>query len=148
MMALGTILYGIGFAMFGFFGAFSFFIIAMIIITVGEMITIPVAQALVARFSPADMRGRYMAIYGFSWTIPFALGPLMAGLVIDNLDPRLVWYAAGVISVIAVLGFLWLNKKIPAQTSGKEEENNGREAVHEQHKPVEIVVPVDSEDII
>ena len=148
MMALGTILYGIGFAMYGVFGAIIFFVIAMIIITIGEMITVPVAQALVVRFSPEDMRGRYMAIYGFSWTIPFAFGPLMAGLVIDNLDPRLVWYAAGVLSLIAVLGFLLLNKKIPAQTSGKEEEKNGREAVQEQQKPVEIVVSVDSEDII
>lgn len=114
MMALGTILYGIGFVMYGIFGAFIFFIIAMIIITIGEMITVPVAQALVARFSPEDMRGRYMAIYGFSWTIPFALGPLLAGLVMDNLNPNLVWYAAGVLSLIAVGGFLWLNTKLPA----------------------------------
>jgi len=132
MMALGTALYGIGFVMFGIFGAFLFFIVAMIIITIGEMITVPVAQALVARFSPEDMRGRYMAIFGFSWTIPFAIGPLMAGLVIDNLDPRLVWYAAGVISLIALLGFLWLSGKIPARVSADESGLTVPETVPEQ----------------
>jgi len=147
MMAVGTLLYGIGFVMYGVFGALIFFIIAMIIITIGEMITVPVAQALVVRFSPEDMRGRYMAVYGFSWTIPFAIGPLMAGLVIDNLDPRLVWYAAGVISVIAVLGFLWLNGKIPSGASSNDEEEDSPEPVQAAQAPAGIVVPVDSEDI-
>jgi MFS family permease len=148
MMALGTVFYGIGFAMYGIFGAIIFFVIAMILITIGEMITVPVAQALVVRFSPEDMRGRYMAIYGFSWTIPFAFGPLMAGLVIDNLDPRLVWYAAGVISIIAVLGFLLLNGKIPAGTSSMDEEQDSPEPVPEAQEPADIVMPVVSEDII
>jgi len=148
MMAVGTILYGIGFVMYGVFGAMIFFVIAMIIITVGEMITIPTAQALVARFSPDDMRGRYMAFYGFSWTIPFALGPLLAGLVIDNLDPRLIWYAAGVISVIAVIGFLLLNGRVPTLAhSDIDGKAPGQHPLNKQ-QAAKILVPVDSEDII
>jgi len=38
--------------------------VAMAIITIGEMLTAPTSQALVARFAPDDMRGRYMAIFG------------------------------------------------------------------------------------
>ena len=41
----------------------------MVIITVGEMIVMPVSMALAARFAPEDMRGRYMSIYGLSWGI-------------------------------------------------------------------------------
>ena len=148
MMALGTALYGIGFVMYGIFGAMVFFVIAMIIITVGEMITVPVAQALVARFSPEDMRGRYMAIYGFSWTIPFALGPLLAGLVIDNLDPRIVWYAAGVLSVIAVIGFLGLNPRVPALVGPDVNGQSTPENVLEPQQAMEIMLKVDPDDII
>ncbi len=36
----------------------------------------PARQAMVARFAPEDMRGRYMAIYGVSFSLPFAFGPL------------------------------------------------------------------------
>ena len=113
MMAVGSVLYGIGFGMIGFVTGFGMFAVAMIIITVGEMIAVPVAQALVARFAPEDMRGRYMAVFAFSWTIPFAIGPLLAGLIMDNLNPDLVWYMSGLVALIAAAGFLLLFVRSP-----------------------------------
>jgi MFS family permease len=106
MMALGTLLYLVGFGMYGFVSGFLMFALAMIILTIGEMIVIPVAQALVAQFAPEDMRGRYMAVYGVGWSIPFAVGPYLAGLVMDNIDPNWVWYGSIIICTFAVLGFL------------------------------------------
>ncbi len=110
MMALGTLLYAIGFGMYGFVSTYAFFMLAMVILTIGEMIVAPVGQALVAKFSPEDMRGRYMAVFGFSWAIPFAVGPYLAGLVLDNLDPRLLWYMAGLIGLLAVAGYISLHR--------------------------------------
>jgi MFS family permease len=101
-------LYLIGFGLFGFVEIFVLFVVAMLIITAGEMIVIPVGQALVARFAPKDKRGRYMAIYGLSWTIPAAIGPWAAGIVLDNYNPNLVWYLAGVFCAISVAGFYLL----------------------------------------
>ena len=113
MMAAGMVLYTIGFAMYGFVSTTFFFAIAMAILTFGEMLIAPVSQSLVARFSPEDMRGRYMAIFGISGAIPFALGPLLAGLVMDNAsDPRVLWYVVGLVGILATLGFLWLHGKI------------------------------------
>lgn len=112
MMAFGTALYAIGFAMYGFVSAYIFFLLAMVIITIGEMIVAPVGQALVAKFAPEEMRGRYMAVFGYSWGISFAIGPYLAGVVLDNFDPRFLWYAAGVIGTLAVLGFLGLHRRV------------------------------------
>jgi MFS family permease len=112
MMAVGTALYAVGFSMYGFVSAYSLFLVAMVIITVGEMIVAPVGQALVANFAPEEMRGRYMAIFGFSWGIPFAVGPYLAGLILDNLDQRLLWYFAGLIGLLAVAGFLALHRRV------------------------------------
>lgn len=81
----------------------------MVIITIGEMIVSPVAQALVARLAPGDMRGRYMAIYGFTWMIPAAIGPLAAGIVMDNYNPDWVWYLCGMLGTLTVLVFLGLH---------------------------------------
>ena len=105
MMALGTLLVGVGLAMFGFTSLYAIFIVAMIILTIGEMIWAPVGQALVARFAPEDMRGRYMALFGFAWIIPSAIGPLAAGVIMDNYNPNWVWYACGIIAAVAALGF-------------------------------------------
>ena len=111
MMAFGTALYAVGFGMYGMVSSSAAFVLAMVIITLGEMIVSPVAQSLVARFAPEDMRGRYMAIFGISWSIPFMIGPLLAGLILDNLNPNLLWYAAGFVGFLSVLGFLYLHRR-------------------------------------
>lgn len=111
MMVLGTGFYLVGFTMYGLVSAYALFVLAMILITIGEMIVMPVGQALVARFAPEDMRGRYMAFYSLSWAIPATVGPWAAGLIMDNYDPNWVWYAGGGILVIAIAGFYFLYLK-------------------------------------
>jgi MFS family permease len=112
MMALGAALYAIGFAMYGFVSTYILFLLAMVIITAGEMIVAPVGQALVAKFAPEEMRGRYMAVFGYSWGISFMIGPYLAGIVLDNFDPRFLWYAAGIIGTLSVMGFLGLHRRV------------------------------------
>ena len=75
MMAAGSLLYAIGFAMYGIVSTYAYFIVAMVVITIGEMIVSPFQQALVAGFAPEQMRGRYMAVSGLSWGIAFTIGP-------------------------------------------------------------------------
>ena len=125
VMAFGTVFYIFGFGMYGFISGENVFVLAMlamVIITIGEMIVTPVAQALVAKFAPSDMRGRYMAIYGMSWSIPIAFGPLAAGIVMDNYDPNWVWYAAGIISIFTVIGFLSIHTKTQVRLAKKDDE--------------------------
>ena len=109
MMMAGTLFYLVGFTMYGFVSAYALFIVAILLITVGEMIVMPVSQALVARLSPEDMRGRYMAFFGVVWTIPAAVGPWAAGIILDNYDPNWVWYAGGIICAVAAAGFYLLH---------------------------------------
>jgi MFS family permease len=110
IMAIGTFLYAAGFAMYGFVSIYALFLFAMVVITIGEMLVAPVSQAIVARFASEQMRGRYMAVFGFSYGIPFAVGPLLAGLVLDNLDPRILWWSAGLVGLLAVAIFMRLHQ--------------------------------------
>ncbi len=109
MMALGVFLYVIGFSMYGYVSTYAFFILAMVIITIGEMIITPVSQSLIAAFAPEDMRGRYMAVAGFAWAIPFAAGPYLAGLILDGPKPYLLWYVASAIGAVSMFCFLILH---------------------------------------
>jgi MFS family permease len=111
LMAAGTVLYAIGFTMYGFVSAYVLFAIAMVAITFGEMIVIPTSSALVARLAPEDMRGRYMAIFGASWVISAMLGPSGGGYLLDNYNPNLVWYLCGILSAVAIAGFLVLDSR-------------------------------------
>ena len=73
------------------------------------MITIPISNAIVAHFAPEEMRGRYNFVYGLSWGISFGVGPYLAGRIMDNYNSDLLWYACGIIGILAMLGFLILH---------------------------------------
>ena len=110
MMAFGTLLYAIGFGMYGVISSYPLFIAGMAILTIGEMVVAPVANALVASFAPEDMRGRYNFVFGFSWGFAFAVGPYLAGLIMDNYNPDLLWSACFVIGLLASILFLLLQR--------------------------------------
>jgi MFS family permease len=110
MMAVGAFLYAIGFAMYGFVGGITLFVVAMLIITVGEMVISPFQQALVASFAPEEMRGRYMAVSSLTWGIAFMIGPYFAGLVLDSPNPNMLWFISGFIGILATIGFIALNR--------------------------------------
>jgi len=126
MMAFGTLFYMIGFGMYGFISETYLFFVAMAILTVGEMIVIPVSQAAVAHFAPEDKRGRYMAVYGYHWSIPTLFGVIIAGLIMDYFKPILVWYLAGILCLMAVIGF-WLLHIVAMDRFSKELEPSSEE---------------------
>jgi len=133
---VGNILYVIGFTMYGIFDTYLMYVIAMVIITVGEMIYAPKEQMIVANIAPEHMRGRYMAIRNFSWILPISVGPLGAGLIMDNLDPRYVWFAAGISGTLSVLGFLFLYLKANSRfENGFGDEEAQETAAHERKAP-------------
>lgn len=114
MMALGTFFYMVGFGMFGFVTVYWLFAAAIVIITIGEMVIMPTASALATILAPEEMRGRYMAVFGLSWTLPATIGPSAAGIILDNFNPNLLWYLGAGLCALSVFGFyilhLWLGK--------------------------------------
>ena len=126
-IAFGNVLNVVGFTMVGFVDSFEMCILAMVIITIGEMIYAPKEQMLVANFAPEHMRGRYMAISSFAWIIPVAFGPLGAGFIMDNMDPRILWYVAGFVGLLSVMGFLWLQIKAGREIDTRQISNSPEE---------------------
>lgn len=115
LMALGGLFYLLGFGMYAFVYGLPLFILAMVIITIGEMIVIPIAQTLAALLAPEDMRGRYMAVFGLAWSIPWAVGPVLAGLVLDHRDPNSLWLWGGLFCAVAISGYLLLQWRAQAR---------------------------------
>jgi MFS family permease len=124
MMAIGTVFYMIGFALFGIVTAYFLFALNIVIITIGEMIVVPVSQAIAANFAPETMRGRYMAIFGLSWAVPSTIGPGAAGYILDHYNPNLLWYLGGAICGLSVLAYYALHLRLgtkPEFAPAKEE---------------------------
>lgn len=91
------------------------FLAAVVIITIGEMITFPTNRVIAANFAPETMRGRYMAVFDLGWTLPATFGPAAAGIILDNYNPDLLWYIGGVMCAISALGFYALHIKLGSQ---------------------------------
>jgi predicted MFS family arabinose efflux permease len=115
MMALAALFFAVGFAMIGFVHQAGFFVLAVIIATIGEMIMFPTNKALAAIFSPTEMRGRYMAVYDLGWTIPATIGPAAAGFILDYYNPKALWYIGGVLCTIAAGCFYALHLRLGNQ---------------------------------
>jgi len=115
IMAFGTLFYMLGFTMFGFVNLFWLFVLAIVIITVGEMMIVPTSQTLAMGFAPVEMRGRYMGVFGVSWSIPATIGPGAAGLILDNLNPNLLWYIGGALCAVSALAYFMLHLKLGHQ---------------------------------
>ena len=113
-LAGGTLLYAIGFTLYGLVSTYVFFALAMVVITLGEMLVVPVAQAVAAQLAPTEMRGRYMALFGFAHIIPSSVGLYLAGLIMDNIDPYMVWYAAGLVGLAAAALFVIIHLVAPS----------------------------------
>jgi MFS family permease len=116
MMAFAALFFMAGFGMIGFVRGVVFFLLAVIVITVGEMIMFPTNKSLAAGFAPVAMRGRYMAIYDLGWTIPATIGPAAAGLILDNYNPNYVWHIGGMLCALAAVGFYALHLRLGSQS--------------------------------
>ena len=115
MMAIGTAFYVIGFTLFGIVTTYVLFALNIVIITIGEMIVMPMSQAIAANFAPEAMRGRYMAVFGLTWAIPSTIGPGAAGYILDNYNPNLLWYIGGLLCGLAVLAYYALHIRLGAK---------------------------------
>jgi len=110
LMALGALFYAAGLMIFGLANVYVLFMLAMAVATIGEMMTAPTSQAIAAEMAPEDMRGRFMAVYGLSWSISSAIAPTLAGLLMDAGRPFWVWYCASALAVVAAVGYLGLRR--------------------------------------
>jgi MFS family permease len=119
MMAAATFFYMIGFTMYGFVATVPLFIAAMVVITIGEMIGMPTSNVLAASFAPEEMRARYMAVFGLTWTVPSMIGPWAAGLVFDYYNPNYVWYIGGMLCIVAIMAFFFLHFRLGAREQFK-----------------------------
>ncbi len=116
VLAVGSAFYALGVGMVGLSASFFGFWLAMVTLTVGEMIMIPTSSALTANLAPADMRGRYMSVYALTWGVGFGIGPVIGGLLNDNLAPVAIWAFGGLVGGLASAVFIVLSRRIRLST--------------------------------
>ena len=65
-------------------------VLVMVIFTIGEMISLPVAHSYIATLAPEDMRGRFMGVLGLAWSLATMIGPGL-GVALFESSPAFLW---------------------------------------------------------
>ncbi len=105
---LGSLIFGLGYLSLGWITSFTWSVMAILFITVGELLFVPSASSTVGRLAPPDQRGRYMGLLGTGSGIGIAIGPLLGGALFDAAagTPPVMWGVIAAIAVAASIGFL------------------------------------------
>ncbi len=119
----GVIIMMFSFVVVQFAEDFKIFAIAMVIITIGEILVWPAIPALANRLSPKGLEGMYQGIVTSAGSIGRMIGPFFGGVMVDqfNMD-ILIWSLCGIfiIAIIPCLFYDWPLKKSRIVTKQKE----------------------------
>ena len=110
MIALGMFFYAIGVGSVVLGSGFWGFWTSMVIISIGELIIVPTSSTYVANLAPADMRGRYMSIYGLTWSLSIGIGPLLGGFLSDNWGAPATWVGGLMIGLVSMFTFFIIER--------------------------------------
>jgi predicted MFS family arabinose efflux permease len=92
-LALGALLFGVGFGALAFAWDFWSAAATVIIWTFGEMFFFPGMAAYLTDIAPASRRGEYMGLSQMVMGLAFMIGPWAGMLVLDRFGPKALWLA-------------------------------------------------------
>ncbi len=125
-MALGGFIYAIGYGIVGYLVGYEWFILAIVIVTMGEIAMSPPSLTLLSRLAPDGRMGRYMGIYGVFMAAGWSLGPLYGGFALDmfSSNPALAWALISSLAAFSGLGYLLSRRKFGQAADPKAVEVN------------------------
>ncbi len=89
-----------------------------IVIAIGECAQFIVLGPIVADLAPPHLLGRYMSLYGLTFTTGVALGPAVGGALLAT-SPDAVWWGGALTAALTGAGFLRLDDQIPGPSLQK-----------------------------
>ncbi len=112
MLTAGALFYALGVGSVSLARGFGGFWLSMVIMTIGELIVMPTSSTYAAGLAPADMRGRYMSLYGLTWPVAAGIAPVMGGFLSDTFGPATTWYGGFIAGLLSTLWFVALHRRV------------------------------------
>jgi predicted MFS family arabinose efflux permease len=114
VVAIGTLLLGLGFGLTPFGHTAPFAVFGVVVWTAGEILTLPMLMTLTTlRSDPAAM-GEYQGVTSLAFAMASTFGPLLATRLWAAAGPAWVWYACAALGAALALGFVKISHDVPA----------------------------------
>jgi MFS family permease len=95
--ALGVLMTALGLGVMGLFMHWACFVVAVVLVTIGEILTLPQQSAFVTDWAPPEMRGRYLGVAAASWGLGAAVAPVVLLPLHATLSEPVFW---GLLSLV------------------------------------------------
>jgi len=109
LVGLGAVLVCGGLALMPFGTSLAFAALTIVVWTAGEMIALPLLNAVVGDRAARGSSGRYMGLYTMAYSVAFMLSPVAGTFIYGRFGPDRLWYCLGALAVPLFLGALALH---------------------------------------
>lgn len=110
LIGLGGLLFGLGLALLPFGSGFVYVAFTVVVWTVGEMLSFPLAAGVVANRAEEANRGRYMGLFTISFEGAFIVAPLTGTWIYQTYGANTLWYLCGAVGAVIWVGFYALSR--------------------------------------
>jgi predicted MFS family arabinose efflux permease len=110
VVGIGALLVCLGFGLMPLGATAAFAALTVVVWTVGEMLALPLLNAVVAERAGAANRGRYMGLYNMAYSVAFIIAPAAGTWTYDHFGPSVLWVAIGCLGVPLLVGSLALRR--------------------------------------
>lgn len=108
LAALGALLVCGGLAILPLGRSLAFAVVAVLVWSVGEMLCLPLTNAVAATRAAAGGGGATMGAYSLSFSVAFVIAPAAGTSVYQHLGPAVLWGGVGVLGIVIAAGFVAL----------------------------------------
>lgn len=107
----GTVLCGISYLMIAVFRVDHWLALLMILMmTMGEIISMPFMNSFWISRSSNHNRGQYAALYTVAWAAAQTIGPVVGAFLAEKGGYTTLWWTIGILMLVAAVGFARLHR--------------------------------------
>jgi predicted MFS family arabinose efflux permease len=122
IIGAGVLLIGLSYLLFNIFGVFLVVAIAcMVMMTFGEMLSLPFIANIAMQFAEGKKRGEYMALFSMAFSLAHIAAPNIGLQIAGRFGFAPLWWLVMAISIACWLGFRMIGKA----EIGRGESGNG-----------------------
>ena len=116
---IGSIIYGIGYTIVGLAGGMNVLVLAVVVITIGEMVVTPTSLSYASKIAKEAHTGRYLGFFNLAQSLGWAVAPLVGGILIDTFTGRslAMWVIISSFAFLASFGFLGFKKRFDSEVN-------------------------------
>lgn len=112
LISLGIALVGLSYLSFNIFPHWTGVVwLSVVLLTFGEIFSMPFANAFALDRSTPRNRGQYMALHSMSYSVAIVLAPTLGLQVADQLGFATLWYVLASLCLISLAGVLAIKQK-------------------------------------